>query len=111
MITVGDLTNVWLRAYIDETDLGRVKVGQSVDVHVDALGRSFPGRVVSITPASAATFSLIPPSNSSGNYTKVTQLVPIKVAVESGGAVLPLGTSVEVKIQVREGGGGLPWQQ
>lgn len=105
-----DPTQVWVKANIEEDKIARVQVGQPVEVHVDALGRSFPGRVVSITPASAATFSLLPSGNTSGNFTKVTQLVPIKIVVDSGGVVLPLGTSVEIKVQVRSPGGGVPWQ-
>ena len=79
---------------------------------VDALNRDFVGRVDAITPASAATFSLLPSSNASGNFTKVTQYVPIKVAVDAAGVVLPLGTSVEVRIHVREPRSAfpLPWQ-
>lgn len=105
-----DPTQVWVKANIEEDKIARVQVGQPVEVHVDALGQSFPGKVASITPASAATFSLLPSGNTSGNFTKVTQLVPIKIVVDSGGAVLPLGTSVEIKILVRQPGGGLPWQ-
>jgi membrane fusion protein, multidrug efflux system len=105
-----DPTQIWVKANIDEDKFGRVQPGQAVEVHVDALGRSFPGRVESVTPASAATFSLLPSQNTSGNFTKVTQLVPVKISVETGGVVLPLGTSAEVKIQVRQPGGALPWQ-
>jgi multidrug resistance efflux pump len=106
---VVDPTQVWVKANIEEDKVARLRAGQSVEVHVDALGQSFPGRVEAITPASAATFSLLPSGNTSGNFTKVTQLVPVKISVDSGGQVLPLGTSVEVKIQVRQPGGGLPW--
>ena len=76
------------------------------------MNRYFAGRVDAITPASAATFSLLPANNASGNFTKVTQYVPVKIAVDARGVVLPLGTSVEVRIQVREPGSEfpLPWQ-
>ena len=58
------------------------------------------------------TFSLLPASNASGNFTKVTQYVPVKIVVDARGAVLPLGTSVEVRIHAREPGSEypLPWQ-
>ena len=88
-----------------------VQPGQSVEVHVDALDRSFEGRVEAITPASAATFSLLPQQNVAGNFTKVTQLVPVKISVDTGGVLLPVGTSVEVRIRVLADGGGLPWQR
>ena len=74
-----DPTQVWVRANIEESSAWRVAVGQPVEVHVDALNRDFSGRVDAITPASAATFSLLPSSNASGNFTKVTQYVPVKI--------------------------------
>jgi multidrug resistance efflux pump len=77
---------------------------------MDALGFTLEGRVMAITPASAATFSLLPSQNASGNFVKVTQLVPVKILVSSGGQVLPLGTSATVRIKVREPVGGVPWE-
>ncbi len=97
-----DPTKVWVRANIEEASAWRVAIGQPVEVHSDALNRDLTGRVEAITPASAATFSLLPSGNVSGNFTKVTQYVPIKIVVDSTGVVLPLGTSVEVRIQVRQ---------
>jgi multidrug resistance efflux pump len=105
-----DPNRVWIRANIEETKLGRVQQGQAVDVYVDALGYTFEGRVMAITPASAATFSLLPSQNASGNFVKVTQLVPIKIQVDAPGQVLPLGTSATVRIRVREPDGGVPWR-
>jgi multidrug resistance efflux pump len=107
-----DPAQVWVRANIEESSAWRLQVGQPVEVHVDALNRNFAGRVDAITPASAATFSLLPSSNASGNFTKVTQYVPVKIAVDAAGVVLPLGTSAEVRIHVREPGSEfpLPWQ-
>jgi multidrug efflux pump subunit AcrA (membrane-fusion protein) len=107
-----DPTQVWVRANIEESSAWRVQLGQAAEIHVDALNRDFTGRVDAITPASAATFSLLPANNASGNFTKVTQYVPIKIVVDARGVVLPLGTSVEVRIQVREPQSELPfpWQ-
>jgi multidrug resistance efflux pump len=102
--------HIWVNANIDEDKIERIERGQTVEVHSEALGRSFDGRVEAITPASAATFSLLPAQNVSGNFNKVTQWVPVKVLVDSGDTVLPLGTSVSVRIRVREGG-PLPWQR
>ena len=103
---------VWVRANIEESSAWRVQVGQPAQIHVDALNRDFTGHVDAITPASAATFSLLPSSNASGNFTKVTQYVPVKIVVDAPGVVLPLGTSVEVRIHVREPSSAfpLPWQ-
>lgn len=100
VLSVVDLGKLWVTANVDEAQINRVNVGQPVDVHVDALGKSLKGTVMAITPASAATFSLLPQNNASGNYTKVTQRVPVKIAVNYAGNVLFPGTSAEVTIRV-----------
>jgi multidrug resistance efflux pump len=100
LVTLVDPTQLWVNANVDETKVGRVKVGQAVDVHVDALGGSVPGRVESVTPATAATFSLLPAQNTTGNFTKVTQVVPVRIAVNLGNQPALLGGSVHVKIRV-----------
>jgi multidrug resistance efflux pump len=101
VLQVVDLGKLWVTANVDEGKISRVNVGQPVDVHVDALGKDFKGTVMAITPASAATFSLLPQNNAAGNYTKVTQRVPVKIAVDYAGNMLFPGTSAEVNIQVR----------
>jgi multidrug resistance efflux pump len=100
LVTLVDPTQVWVNANVDETKVGRVKAGQPVDVHVDALGGSVPGRVESVTPATAATFSLLPSQNTTGNFTKVTQVVPVRIAVNLGNQPALLGGSVHVRIRV-----------
>jgi multidrug resistance efflux pump len=101
---------IWVNANVDEDKVERIARGEAVEIHSEALGRSFEGRVEAVTPASAATFSLLPAQNVSGNFNKVTQWVPVKVLVDSGDTVLPLGTSARVRIRVKEGG-PLPWQR
>lgn len=110
MYTLVDLARIWVRANIEETKVARLRPGQPVEIHLDALGQSFDGRVVSITPASAATFSLLPSQNTSGNFIKVTQLVPVKIAIDARGVVLPLGTSATVRVQVQEPDVPPPWR-
>ncbi|MFI5270226.1 MAG: HlyD family secretion protein, partial [Chloroflexota bacterium] len=85
---------------VDEAEIKRISVGQAADVQVDTLGKTLKGTVAAITPASAATFSLLPQNNTSGNYTKVTQRVPVKIAVDYAGNILFPGTSAEVTIKV-----------
>jgi multidrug resistance efflux pump len=102
IVTLVDPSQLWVNANIDETNFVRVRMGQSVQVHVDASNTDIPGKVVAITPATAQTFSLLPSSNSSGNFNKVTQLVPVRIAVNLGDEPALLGTSVEVKIRVAE---------
>jgi len=101
VLQIVDLGNLWVTANVDEGQIDRINIGQPVDVHLDTLGKALKGTVMAITPASAATFSLLPQNNASGNYTKVTQRVPVKIAVEYAGNVLFPGTSAEVTIKVR----------
>ncbi len=103
-----DPQRVWVNANVDENEVQRVQPGQTVEVYSDALRQSFTGRVDAVTPASAATFSLLPAQNVSGNFNKVTQWVPVKILVDSGDTVLPLGTSASVQIRVKAGG-PFPW--
>lgn len=101
IIAVVDPTRLYVTANVNETDVSRIHVGNPVDVSVDSLGVTLPGRVEAITPASAGSFSLIPSQNSSGNYTKVIQVVPVKIAVDYGSLPLIVGSSVEVNIHVQ----------
>jgi multidrug resistance efflux pump len=100
IVSIVDPTQLWVNANIEETNIGRVKVGQAVIVHVDALGVDIPGKVEAVTPATSSTFSILPSSNASGNFTKVTQLVPVRISVNLGNQPLLLGANVEVKIRV-----------
>ncbi|GIP36956.1 multidrug resistance protein A [Paenibacillus sp. J31TS4] len=95
-----NMSNLWVNANIKETELKNVKVGQTVDVYVDAVpNQTFTGTVEQIGLATAGTFSLLPSGNTSGNYTKVTQVVPVKITLsDSQGAGLVPGMSAEVRI-------------
>jgi len=101
IVAVVDPTQLYVTANVNETDVDRLQVGQPVDVTVDSLGVALPGRVEAVTPASASSFSLIPAQNTSGNYTKVIQVVPVKIAVDYGSLPLIVGSSVEVNIHVQ----------
>jgi membrane fusion protein (multidrug efflux system) len=81
--TLYNLDSVWVTANLEETKLGRIAPGDAVTVQVDAYpGRDFPGHVAQIGTNTAAQFSLIPPNNASGNFTKVTQRVPVRIALD-----------------------------
>jgi membrane fusion protein (multidrug efflux system) len=70
----------WVTANFKETQLSSIKSGEKVDVDVDAVkGRKFKGVVDSIGSATGSTFTLLPPDNSTGNFTKVVQRVPVKI--------------------------------
>jgi len=75
--------DMWVTANFKETQLGDLKVGQPVDVDVDAFpGKTFKGKVKSISAGTGSTFALLPPDNSTGNFTKVVQRVSVKVVLD-----------------------------
>ncbi|WP_018132323.1 HlyD family secretion protein [Effusibacillus pohliae] len=95
-----DLDHLWVTANIKETDINDVKVGQDVDVYVDAyLGTTLKGKVNRIGLATANTFSLLPSSNNTANYTKVTQVIPVTITFDGyKGLKLMPGMNVTVRI-------------
>ena len=97
-----DTDHVWVHANPKETELTYVRPGQPVTVTVDTYpGRTWRGSVASISPAAAQQFSLLPAQNTSGNWVKVVQRIPLRIAVDSGDRDLPplrAGMSVEVSI-------------
>lgn len=98
---VADLDHLWVTAYIDETAVGAVRLGQPVDVTVDATGRTvYQGTVSEVVPATAGEFALLPSSDrSTGNFTKVTQRVEVRVALANdAGAQLYPGENAAVRI-------------
>lgn len=99
-------TERWITANFKETDLGKIKVGSKVDIEVDALAdRNFHGTVDSVSSATGATFTLLPPDNATGNFTKVVQRVPVKIKfsdlTDKDIEVLRAGLSALVKVHKR----------
>lgn len=97
-----DPSTVKVTAYIEESAVKNILVGQAVDIHIDAYNSTVTGHVSQIVGATAGQFSLLPTSdNSSGNYTKVSQRVPVYIQLDnpSDGSLLP-GMSVEVTIHL-----------
>lgn len=99
------LNDVWVVANLKETEVGNVRIGQPVDIEVDAYpGKTFHGKVDSFSPATGAKFALLPPDNASGNFTKVVQRVPVKVKldqIDTKNTPLRPGMSVVTTIRVR----------
>lgn len=97
----------WVIANLKETQLANVHPGQPVRFTVDALdGKAFEGRVESISPATGVEFSAISPDNATGNFVKIAQRIPVRIAVngkEEDIARLRPGMSVQVHIDTREG--------
>jgi len=79
-----DEANIWVTANFKETQLGKMKPGQSAEIAVDATGKKYKGHVDSIAGASGERFSLLPPENATGNYVKVVQRIPVKIVFEPG---------------------------
>jgi multidrug resistance efflux pump len=95
-----DPASVYVTARVDETDVDGVQVGRAVDFTVDAYpGRAFRGTVEEIQGGAAAVFSPFPQSNSGGNFQKVTQVIPVRVAIDDAqGVDLIPGMNVTVDI-------------
>lgn len=100
------VANVYVEANLKETQLADVRPGQKAKVVVDAWdGAAVEGTVESISPASGAEFSLLPPENATGNFTKITQRVPVRIRIpENATAKLRAGLSVVVDIDTRVAG-------
>ncbi len=96
--------NVYITANYKETQMGRMRVGQPVDIRVDAYkGVTFHGHVASINPASENTYALVPAQNASGNFVKVTQRIPVRIDIDDPRSDKPLrpGMSVETYVRVK----------
>jgi membrane fusion protein (multidrug efflux system) len=105
LMSVMPLQDVYLEANYKETQIGRLKVGQPVEIRVDALpGTVVPGRVESWSPGTGAEFALLPPENATGNFTKIVQRVPVRIRIEADpalkAALLP-GLSVTATVDTR----------
>jgi membrane fusion protein (multidrug efflux system) len=95
----------WVQANYRETQLTHMKVGDSAEIRVDVYpGRVWKGHVVEIAPASGSQFALLPPDNATGNFTKVVQRVPVKIAFDDTGhaAELRPGLSAVVEVRTRQ---------
>lgn len=99
--------NYWIVANFKETQLNRIKTGQLVEVKLDAFpDRTFIGRVDSISPASGSQFSLLPPDNATGNFTKVVQRISVKItldpqSVKGYESRITAGMSAEVTVEIK----------
>ena len=99
---------VWINANFKETQIAHMRVGQPVEILIDAIpGKTIHGRVDSFAPASGAQFALLPPDNATGNFNKVVQRVPVKITLDNEDAKaisdrLRLGLSAVVDVKVRD---------
>jgi membrane fusion protein (multidrug efflux system) len=97
-------SDIWVTAQPKESDLTWVRTGQKVDVTVDTYpGQSWKGVVESVSPASGSEFSILPAQNSSGNWVKVVQRIPVRVKILSGPEGFPLRDGMSAEISINTG--------
>jgi len=105
LMSIVPLQDVWVVANLKETEVRDVAVGNPVDIHVDSYpGKTFHGTVESLSPASGARFSLLPPDNATGNFTKVVQRIPVRIRIDQSSDekyVLRPGMSVTAVIRTK----------
>lgn len=104
MMKLINLDDIWVTANFKETQLRHMQAGQPVEIYVDSNGKTYKGHVQSISGASGAVTSLLPPENATGNYVKVVQRIPVKIIFDAGETrehVLRPGMSVEPKVQIK----------
>jgi membrane fusion protein (multidrug efflux system) len=106
LMSIVPLGTMYVEANFKETQIGRMRVGQLVEIKVDALpGLKLRGRIDSLSPGTGAQFSLLPPQNATGNFTKIVQRVPVRIAIdasrEAHERLLP-GLSVKATVYTKE---------
>jgi membrane fusion protein, multidrug efflux system len=106
LLALVPLDSTYVDANFKETQLGSIKPGQKVDISVDAQdGHSITGEVVSIAPATGSQFSLLPPDNATGNFTKVVQRIPVRISLPASAlrsGLLRPGLSVVASVHTRD---------
>jgi len=111
LMSVVPLRQIYVTANFKETQLALMRPGQPATIKVDALdGTELRGRVASLSPGTGAQFSLLPPQNATGNFTKIVQRVPVRIALEASPAARRLlvpGLSVTVTVVTRSAKGQL----
>ncbi len=112
IFTEYNLKDLWITADLEETKLSSIHLGDKAEISVDAYpDQKFEGEIFQLGSSTAAEFALIPPSNAAGNFTKITQRVPVKISIKhvkmegqtdppAGIKLLP-GMSVEIKVKVK----------
>jgi len=101
LMTIVSDTGTYITANFKETQLGDIRVGEPVDIEVDAYGCTATGKVESVSAATGAKFALLPPDNATGNFTKVVQRIPVRIAVvKPCSATQPLRPGMSVNVHV-----------
>ncbi|MGR9578025.1 HlyD family secretion protein [Pandoraea sputorum] len=110
LLAVVPAHGLWVDANFKEGQVAHLRPGMPVKIEADVLpGRVFHGRVASLAPATGAQFSVLPPENATGNFTKIVQRVPVRVQLDDADArlgTLRPGLSVTAEVDARSDGGG-----
>jgi membrane fusion protein (multidrug efflux system) len=108
LLSIVPAHGLWVDANFKEDQLAHMRAGQGVTIVADVLpGRSFHGRLLSLAPATGSVFAVIPPENATGNFTKIVQRVPVRVAMDDTDGTLGLlrpGLSVTASVDTRDAG-------
>lgn len=98
LVSTGDL---WIEANFKEDQLAHMRVGQEAKVEVDSYpGKTFEGRVASVSPGTGSQFSVLPPENATGNWVKVVQRLPVRVELEKRDPAFPLHGGLSANVTV-----------
>lgn len=98
-VVIADESHAWIAANIEETSIGEIRAGQTVEIKIDEGGK-LEGKISEIRSSVASQFALIPSDSGAGNYTKVVQRVPVKVTLDNPESrALRAGQSVEIKVR------------
>jgi membrane fusion protein, multidrug efflux system len=104
LFLISQTQDVWITANFKETQLRKMRVGQPVDIHVDAYGKTFHGYVENMPGSTGSVASVLPPENATGNFVKVVQRLPVRIRLNQGEDpqhTLRVGMSVEPKVWLR----------
>lgn len=105
LFSVVDLNNEWVEVNLKENQMKHIKIGNTVDLTSSLNGKLYKGYVIGISAGTGNAFSLLPPQNATGNWIKITQRLPVRIAFDKesldDNGVLPLGTTMDAKVDTR----------
>jgi len=104
VFSIVDDNHPWVDANPKETDITHLRLGQKVTMEIDTFpGRAFSGTVAAISPGTGAQFAILPPQNASGNWVKVVQRVPVRIAFDAGQDTRLLRSGMSVYVSIKTG--------